>query len=112
MSKRYDDRVVYRNKLPFYKKVLRDRDRVYIDQYATPELKHLTEEQTGQLSLEPVTWQFGERYFKLAHRYYGGSRYWWVIAHVNQKPTEFDIQVGETIYVPLPLDRVLAFLED
>ncbi len=112
MTKRYDDRVVYRNKLPFYKKVLHDRDREYIDQYATPELKHLSEEETAQLSFEPVTWQFGERYFKLAHKYYGDSRYWWVIAHVNQKPTEFDIQMGETIYVPLPLDRVLAFLED
>ena len=52
----------------------------------------------------------GDRYFKLAYEYYGDSKLWWVIAWYNQKPSEADVKNGDTIFIPLPLDKVLSAL--
>ncbi len=52
-------------------------------------------------------WGVGDRYFKLANRYYGDPELWWVIAFFNQKPTEFDIKAGDIIFIPTPLETVL-----
>ena len=38
---------------------------------------------------------------KLAHRYYGDPRLWWVIAWFNQKPTDFHCKIGDIIEVPV-----------
>ena len=51
-------------------------------------------------------WGVGDRYYKLASRYYGDPTYWWVIAWFNKKPTESHIEVGDFIRVPLPLNQV------
>ena len=53
-------------------------------------------------------WSLGDRYYKLAHFYYGDSRYWWVIAWFNKKPTEQHIKLGDVVKVPLPLETVLT----
>jgi len=55
-------------------------------------------------------WGMGDRYYKLADRYYGDPTYWWIIAWFNKKPTESHINVGDFIRVPLPLGEVLATL--
>ena len=46
---------------------------------------------------------------KLAHKYYGDPRLWWVIAWFNQRPTDFHCKIGEVLYVPVKdhLDDVL-----
>tara|TARA_B100000989_G_C19469172_1_gene439842 strand:+ start:755 stop:1108 length:354 start_codon:yes stop_codon:yes gene_type:complete len=46
---------------------------------------------------------------KLAHRYYGDPRLWWVIAWFNQKPTDFHCKIGDIIEVPVydHLDLIL-----
>jgi len=53
-------------------------------------------------------WGLGDRYYKLAHVYYGDSRYWWVIAWFNKKPTEQHVKLGDIVKVPLPLETVLT----
>ena len=50
----------------------------------------------------------GDRYYKLADGYYGDSRYWWIIAWFNKKPTESHIKVGDIIRVPTSLGDILS----
>jgi len=56
-------------------------------------------------------WTLGDRYYKLAHQHYGESQYWWVIAWFNKKPTEAHLSLGDVVYVPLPLSRILNLLK-
>lgn len=59
-----------------------------------------------QYSLE--TWGLGQRLYKLAYKYYGDSQYWWIIALYNNIATEADLEFGEVIKVPTPLDSMLT----
>jgi nucleoid-associated protein YgaU len=60
------------------------------------------------LDSRTVVWKVGDRFYKMANKYYGDPTYWWVIAWFNQTPTESHVVVGTTLEVPLPLDRALA----
>jgi nucleoid-associated protein YgaU len=53
-------------------------------------------------------WSSGDRFYKLAHSAYGDSKYWWVIAWYNKTPTEAHVQIGDILYIPLPLERILS----
>ena len=58
-----------------------------------------------------VHWSVGTKLYKLAHQYYNDSKLWWVIAAFNQKPTDSHFSVGDVVYIPLPLERVLTLYE-
>jgi len=55
-------------------------------------------------------WTMGDRYYKLADLYYGNSRYWWIIAWFNKKPTESHINNGDIIRVPKSIGTILSTL--
>lgn len=57
-------------------------------------------------------YKLGDRLSKIAHEHYGDSRYWWVIAWFNSKPTDFHCKIGDIIEVPRPLDEVLLQIHD
>ena len=49
----------------------------------------------------------GDKLYKISYSYYGDTKYWWVIAWFNRKPTDFHCKIGDTIYVPFPLKQAL-----
>lgn len=49
----------------------------------------------------------GDRLSKIAYKSYGDARYWWVLAWFNGKPTDFHCSIGDTIYIPTPIQDVL-----
>jgi nucleoid-associated protein YgaU len=51
----------------------------------------------------------GDRYWKLASRYYGDPKLWWAIAWYNQRPTEAHLKAGTKIFIPQPIDKVLSY---
>ena len=53
-------------------------------------------------------WKQADRFWKLADKFYGDSRYWWVIAEYNQKPTEALIVNGDIVVIPQPIGAALA----
>ena len=55
--------------------------------------------------------KFGDRMDNLANKYYGDSRYWWVIAWWNSFPTEASITLGTPLSIPLNLEQALIVLE-
>jgi len=60
----------------------------------------------GQLREVDHVWKLGDRFYKLAHKYYSNAEMWWVIAWYNQTPTESHVSPGQLIQIPLPLDKV------
>jgi len=111
MFSRYDDRIIMVNRHDRYKELFQQRGVKYIRQYNTATLRYPTENEIAALDVLGHAWAIGDRYYKLADKHYGDSRFWWVLAWFNQKPTEAHIDLGEVVYVPLPLERVLTFMD-
>lgn len=108
---RYSNRIRVLNDSERDRQSLNDRGVRQIYQYPTPKLAHPTPTQIATLNSVEHIWTTGDRFFKLANEYYSSSQMWWVIAWFNQKPTEAHMSAGDSIQIPLPLERVLSFLE-
>ena len=106
---RYNNKIIKRNFNESYGETFFDRGVQFISHYGTPQLRHPTAEEVATLNMHAHVWKAGDRYFKLAHKYYGDAALWWVIAQFNQKPTESHVLVGQLIRIPTPLDRVLEY---
>lgn len=111
MTSRYDDRKVAVNDEKIYSEEMKNRGVRYIRQYVTGKLRHPSSDEISQMNIIGHTWSLGDRYYKLAHEYYGRSDLWWVVAWYNQIPIEGDISAGDTIYIPLPLEKILKYLD-
>jgi|TARA_R110000824_G_scaffold23611_2_gene84371 nucleoid-associated protein YgaU len=79
-------------------------------QYETDRKRQPDIDEVGQLNNVMHIWTTGDRLSKLAEKYYGDPTMWWVIAWYNGKPTEGHLSVGDTIYIPTPLERVYGLL--
>ncbi len=106
----------YRRKVPvvndsdLYRKTLKDRGVKEITQYRTPNLRHPTVKERASLDRISHVWKTGDRFYKLAHKYYDDPKLWWVIAWFNQTPTESHVSLGQVIRIPMPLEKVLSLL--
>ena len=98
------------NSANVYRELRKRRGREdYIVQYRSPVLDYPTKEEFRDLEYARHIWTIGDRFYKLAYQYYGDSRYWWAIALFNKTPTENHVTLGQTIFIPQPLDRVLLY---
>ena len=104
---RYDGRIIFKNQDESYAQIFEERQVPYIRHYGTARMLVPNVRQRMDLTRINHIWRVGDRFYKLAIKHYGSASYWWVIALYNQAPTESSLRVGDTIIVPLPLDRVL-----
>jgi nucleoid-associated protein YgaU len=111
MAERYTTQDVFLNTNEAYKEYFRKRSVNYIRHYGTVEMKYPTEQQIAQMALRVHIWKTGDRFYKLAQKFYGDARYWWVIAWLNKTPTEAHIEFGDNIMVPLDLEVFLEIVE-
>lgn len=111
MSSRYEGRRTKTTSEKVHKKMLEDRGVRHIKHYTTPRLSHPTVEERARMTEKVHVWTVGDKYYKLAHQYYGDSRYWWVIAWWNLKPTEGHLNLGDGVRIPGPLNRVISLLK-
>ncbi len=107
---RYLARPIIRNNTETYEKVLEERGLNKINHYSTPKLRHVSPSLIRRLNRTKHVWKVGDRFYKLAHKHYGNSKYWWVIAWYNKRPTESHVNLGNSIYIPHPLEDVLRYL--
>ena len=107
---RYDSRVKATNKSELYEKMFEDRGIKKLVQYRTPTMAYPTDEQLQEIRRVKYTWRIGDMFWRLADKYYGDPKLWWVIAQFNKKPTEADMQIGDEIEIPLELAKVLGVL--
>ena len=108
---RYDGRNIRELDQEQYKTFLKDRGKAFITYYDTPEMRYPTDEEIESLTLIGHTWSTGDRFYKLASTYYGFEEYWWVIAWYNQTPTEAHVELGDTVYIPTPLERIIDMFD-
>jgi nucleoid-associated protein YgaU len=111
MPSRYNNRLTSVNNNRLYKNTFEERNVNFIRQYRTANLAYPTTEQMRQLTIEQHVWKEGDRYYKFAYEYYGNSKYWWVLAWFNKRPTEAHVKLGDVISIPTPLDRLLNFYD-
>lgn len=111
MINRYSKRDKLYNSLQMYEKVFRDRNLKFVRQYSTPKFDFPTVQEMKKINTVSHIWSVGDRYYKLAAKYYGDPKDWWVIALFNNKPTESDIMIGEEILIPTPLTTVIEYLK-
>jgi hypothetical protein len=109
---RYDERLLAFNDHELYKGQLKKRNIKFINQYVTPTFKKINEEDMQFIDLVEYVWGNHDRFWKLASDYYQDPTLWWLIAKFNNKPTENHISLGETIYIPTPMESALQLYEE
>tara|TARA_Y100000310_G_scaffold322106_1_gene380695 strand:+ start:1553 stop:1888 length:336 start_codon:yes stop_codon:yes gene_type:complete len=109
---RFSNRRLLKNDLEEYEEFFEDRDVKQIVHFGTGVLKYPSVAQVRTLQSVQKVWSVGDRYYKLAAEYYGNPRLWWVIAHYNKKPTESNVSVGDIIYIPLPLEKIMSYITE
>lgn len=108
---RYNNQEIFINDREAYQRFLeKTRGIKHIRQYSTPSFKHPTASEIVNFNRITHIWTTGDRFFKLADKYYHDPTKWWVIALYNQKPTEFHLKLGDTLYIPVPLEAVLYYM--
>lgn len=105
---RYKKEEIIKNNDQDYKKVFSSRfgpNGMY--QTTTRVFRHPTEEELMNIQYAKEIWGLGKRLYKLSNQYYNDSQYWWLIALFNKIPSEAEIEFGQVIKVPVPLNIVL-----
>jgi len=80
--------------------MIKDRGAKKINHFRAPKFTVLSDELIASMDVEMEYWAIHTRYWKLASKYYGDSRLWWIIAYFNRKPTESHVKIGEMIFIP------------
>lgn len=83
-----------------YRQILEKKDINLINFLSSLVLK--SDETKKDFSFVKHIWQANDRLYKLAQVYYNDPKLWWVIAHVNQKPTDAHFTPGDEIKIPEP----------
>ena len=61
-----------------------------------------------EIEITQHTYSLGDTMSKIAYKNYGDASLWWVIAWFNSKPTEFHCKIGDTIFIPTPVDIAIS----
>lgn len=104
---RYEIRKMVTNDVSLYSEHFKKRDVKFINQYTTPEFAKNALEKMKDVVYSYHIWKRGDRLFKLSYEHYGEASLWWVIALVNQKPTDSHFSVGDLVMIPKPLNKIL-----
>ncbi len=104
---RLSSREIFRNDNILYDEKFKQKNLSRIEQYDTAHIRFPSNESLSSLSYDARVWKTGDRLHKVAYNTYGDSRYWWVIAQFNKKPTDHHFAVGDVYYVPLNLEDAL-----
>lgn len=107
---RYDGRTIFRTSNDLYLDELNARGLKAFRYFATPVMPDIGEEDLSDIDEIGHVWSMGDRYYKLAAKYYNNPELWWVIAWYNGKPTEAHLKIGDVVSIPLPLWKTLSLL--
>tara|TARA_R100000008_G_C3578629_1_gene166906 strand:- start:1338 stop:1694 length:357 start_codon:yes stop_codon:yes gene_type:complete len=92
-----------------YEELRESRNRKRIKHFVTAEMRYPDEALRRRLAEVEYVWSHGDKYWKLAAHYYGDSRYWWIIAWYNLKPTDAHCRIGDRLKIPMPLNKILKY---
>lgn len=101
---------IVENDVRHYRQIVDKRGVKVIEHYGTPILKHPSISERASVNVDRHVWAYGDRFYKLAHQYYGDVDFWWVIAWWNGMPTEGTVKTGDLLDIPLSLKDALEVL--
>jgi nucleoid-associated protein YgaU len=93
-----------------YQKILENRNTTNISHYSFDKFKALKLANIPSVVFETYIWSSSDRFYKLAHKYYGDPQLWWIIAFFNNTPLESDVKLGQKLLIPTPLEVVISAL--
>ena len=101
---------VLNNNTDMFAKQFEERNVNSVVQYKMDPLRSLTEAEERTISTVSYTWNSGDRMWRLANRFYGDFKMWWVITQYNRIGSEMEIKPGQSILIPFPLSIVLQYV--
>tara|TARA_Y100000310_G_C20515242_1_gene730859 strand:+ start:482 stop:826 length:345 start_codon:yes stop_codon:yes gene_type:complete len=107
MAERNIRRGIVKNSDKGYSEIFDKRGLTSVTQYTKMKIPSLSIDDRKDLTPMKHIYKTGDKLYKISHRYYGDTRYWWVIAWFNRKPTDFHCKIGDTIWIPFPLKEAL-----
>lgn len=107
---RYEERQKFKNRLEQFRELFEKRDVSYINQYVTPKFNDINTEEFSKIQIATHIWKAGDRLYKLSYEHYNSAELWWVIAWFNKKPTESHFTIGEKVYIPKPINKILELI--
>ena len=109
MTSRNNNRNLVANNSEIYKEQLLNRKVLQVTHYATPVVRYPTEEEMQDFTIISHVWTLGDRFYKLSDHYYGDARVWWVIPWFNKRLLESDYLLGDSVFIPKPLESALVY---
>jgi len=76
MPNRTDQRGELLNQEPTYQEIFDERGVKYIIQIASPHMTYPTSSEIAEMDMLNHVWSHGDRFYKLAHKYYNNAQYW------------------------------------
>tara|TARA_R110002020_G_scaffold67401_1_gene176997 strand:+ start:1354 stop:1692 length:339 start_codon:yes stop_codon:yes gene_type:complete len=107
---RYNKYRIINNASDYYAPLRESRGVRNIKHYETPRIHNPTLKQRVSLLTTTHIWKYGDRFYKLADKYYNDTRFWWVIAWYNGAPTEAHLPTGVPIEIPVNIENALKAL--
>ena len=108
---RYTNTKIFNNNEEFYKFLRKKRNSPKnIRRFETQIMHNPTVAERASITTVNHIWKYGDRYYKLASKYYGQPNYWWIIAWYNGLPTEATVQPGDVLAIPTNLEEALSIL--
>ncbi len=105
MIDRNEKRDILLNNHELYKRKLKNRGIKAFRHFSKMKMSKVKPEDMGSLTIIDHIFATGDSLSKLAYKYYGDTRYWWIIAVFNEKPIDNLIKNGDTMHIPLPLEE-------
>lgn len=106
MLDRNEKRDILLNNHDLYSKKLEERGMKLFRHFSKMKLSNVTSDDMKNLTILDHIFVTGDSLAKLAYKYYGDVRYWWIIAVFNKKPIDNLIKLGDTIHIPMPLEEI------
>ena len=85
---RFNSRVRAINDDEMYENTLEERGVKQIIQYTTEELIYPDEEEKERINVVKHAWTQGDKFWKLALKFYGDQTLWYIIAQWNKAPSD------------------------
>ena len=98
---RYTKRRTVKNDLEQYEDLLEKKEVPYINHYSSPQ--NILDATKQNFAYSEYMWQPNDRLYKLAQKYYGDPKLWWVFVQRNMeviKDPIYDFVPGTKIYIP------------
>lgn len=85
------------NNNDLYKKIIEERGIKKINQHRT---KIFNKIDLSNINYGKYIWKKDDNLFKIANRFYSNRNYWWIIAYVNNKPSDSHFEIGDEVLIP------------